>query len=162
MNLPASAQQVVDNIIDEAHLEHEGVARDVAVGIVEKMQALEGSGVLWVATYLDSILVNGAARMYADWRRRYEVAGKTKVGTEVSVPAFGGVTRKAEDGSTVHVQMSLRGMSLADLREMRDRKASMRDTLSAEIKVYDALIELMQDYSLSTAGEALDLMAVAA
>lgn len=162
MNLPASAQQVVDNIIDEAHKENEGVARDVAVSIVEKMQALEGSGVLWVATYLDSILVNGAARMYAEWRRRYEVPGRTKAGTELSVPAFGGVKRKADDGSTIYVQLSLRGMTLAELRQVRDHKAAMRDTLSGEIKVYDALIELMEERHLATAGDALDLMGMAA
>lgn len=154
MKLPATAQQVIDNIVDESHEEHQGIPREVSIGIVERLRALEGSGVPWVAAFVDDMLVTAAGRLYAEWRRRHEIAGKTKAGTPINVPAFGGVTRKSEDGTVVHVQLALDGMSLAELREMRDRRVAMRDTLSGEIKVYDALIEVMQERGLATAGEA--------
>lgn len=162
MKLPASCQQIVDSIIDEAHIECGGVPREVSEGIVERLNDLEGSGEAWVAAYNHDLSVSGANRIYADWRRRYEVSGKTKAGTPVSVPAFGGVTRKDEDGTVVHVQMALKGMSLAELREMRNRKARMRDTLSGELKVYDALIEIMVEKGLDCAGDALGLLGAAA
>lgn len=162
VKLPAAYQQIVDSIIDEAHAEHGGVPRDVSEGIVERLTALEGSGEMWVAAYNHDLLVSGAARLYSDWRRRYEINGKTKAGTPVTVPAFGGVTRKDDDGVVVHVQMALEGMTLAELREMRNRKARMRDTLSGEIKVYDALIDLMVEKNLACAGDALALIQKAA
>ncbi len=158
MKLTADRQAIVDQIIDDAHTEKLGIPRDVSREIVDSFHALEGSGEPWVAVYIDDLLRSGAGRLYADWRRRYEVDGKTKAGTAFRVPAFGGVTRKAEDGSVVHVQMSLEGMTPAELREHRDRKAQMRDTLSGEIKVYDALLEIMGQKSCTTAGEALAFM----
>lgn len=162
MKLPVAHQQIVDSIIDEAHTEHAGVPRDVSEGIIERLSALEGSGEMWVAVYNHDLQVSGAARLYADWRRRYEISGRTKAGTPVTVPAFGGVTRKDDDGGVVHVQMALEGMTLAELREMRDRKARMRDTLSSEIKVYDAVIDLMVERGLSCAGDALSILRDAA
>ena len=162
MKLTGRQQQIVDDIIDEAHREHEGVTSEVTAGIIQRLQDLEGSGEPWVSAYIDSLAEVGAGRGYADWRRRHEIPGKTKAGTEITVPAFGGVTRKAEDGSVVYVQLALPGMTLGELRDLRNRKAAMRNTLSGEIKVYDALIDLMVEHDLATAGEALALMGEAA
>lgn len=154
-------QQILDDIIAEAHEEHGGQTSEVKRAIVASLHDLEGSGVAWVGATIDACTETGAARMYADWRRRSTVFATTRKGTELDMPAFGAVTER--DGDViVYVQVALEGMSLDNLRERRDRLSKQRNTLSREIQLLSDLIAVMEaDPSLLTAGDALERLAAA-
>lgn len=166
MKLEPAQQQIIDDLIaeaDAANIDQAGAAenRVVAEHLVAALDDLEGSGRRWVADYIKGLTVSGAMSKVAEWRRRYEIKGTTKKGTKVTAPAYGAVRSIDEDGTVRFLQMRLEGMSVVELQDLKSRKARMRDTLSAEIKFYDALIETMEERKLATAGEALDLLGAA-
>ena len=163
MRLEPSRQQVIDDIIHDAHFADERiVTSEVAARIVEELLSTEASGHAWISEYLNDLAAKGAAKVYADWRRRYIHKGKTKKGTEVEVPVYGAVREVGEAGVIVHTQLPLFAMTLEQVRARRDQLARTRDTLSAEVRFFSDLADLMaSDASLRTAGEALARLEVA-
>lgn len=150
-------QQIVDDVIRDAHEADERiVTREVARRIIDELHALEGSGARWIGDLIDSLAETGAQKLYADWRRRQSIRSRTRKGTEVDIPIYGAVREQAEDGSIVYTQLALFTMTLAQVVERRDQLARQRDTLSAEVRFFADLAEIMEaDPSLKTAGEAL-------
>lgn len=156
-------QQVIDDVIHDAHFRRtEIVASEVAAEIVDELQGLEAGGQTWIAGYLDDLAAKGAAKVYADWRRRYRIDGKTKKGTEVEVPVYASVRKRDDEGNVVYTQMRLADMTLDELKAKAEHIGRTRDTLSVEYRFYSDLIELMQaDDSLHTAGDAMERLAAA-
>lgn len=156
-----SRQQIVDDIIHDAHFRRdEIVTAEVAAEIVDELHAAEGAGHQWVADFLDDLAAKGAAKVYADWRRRYRVEGTTRKGTDVDVPAYAAVRRIDDEGKVVYHQMRLADMTLPQLEAKAEHIGRTRDTLSVEYRFYRDLIELMQaDATLVTAGDALARLA---
>lgn len=150
-------QQVVDDIIHDAHHDADRiVSSEVAAVVLDELRNLEAGGVGWVADVLDGLLLRGVARMCADWRRRYSHTGRTKKGTEVEIPVYGAVRETDDDGQVVHVQLALFSMTVEQVEQRRDALARQRDTLSAEVRFFSDLADVMRaDPSLTTAGEAL-------
>lgn len=149
-------QQLVDDIIHDAHHGRDRiVAAEVAAVVVDELRNLEAGGHRWVADYLDSLLMVGVKKMCADWRRRFSHAGTTKKGTEVEVPVWGAVREAGDDGEVIHVQLSLFSMTLDQVRQRRDTLARQRDTLSAEVRFFSDLADLMEEHGHATAGDAL-------
>src|SRR5690606_728324 len=106
--------------------------------------------------YIDELAAKGAAKVYADWRRRYRIDARTKKGTAVDVPEYAATRRHDDDGAVVYTQMRLMDMTLPQLEAKAEQIGRTRDTLSAEYRFYRDLIEIMQaDESLRTAGDAM-------
>jgi hypothetical protein len=155
--MKTSRRQVIDDLIHDAHFGRaEVVTRKVAAEIVDELHGLEASGHEWVSEYLDQLAVKGAAKVYADWRRRYRVGSRTKKGTALDVPAYAAVRKHDDRGAVVFAQMHLEDMTLPQLEAKAERIGKTRDTLSVEYRFYRDLIELMQtDAALATAGDAI-------
>lgn len=149
-------QQIIDDVIRSAHEAGSEITSEVAGRIVSDLHDLEGSGHAWIADYIDDLAGKGAAKVYADWRRRYTIDARTTKGTPLELPAFAAAKRRDEDGQVVYTQMRLLDMTLPQLQERRSRMRKTRDTLSAEIRLVSDLIDAMEaDPSLITAGDAL-------
>lgn len=150
-------QQVIDDLIHDAHFRRsEIVASEVAAEIVDELHGMEASGHQWVSDYLDDLAAVGAAKRYADWRRRYRVESSTKKGTPVDVPEYAAVMKRDDEGQVVYTQMRLADMTLPQLEAKAEQIGRTRDTLSVEYRFYRDLIDVMKaDPSLSTAGEAI-------
>lgn len=156
-------QQMVDDIVHDAHHDAERiVAGEVAAVVLDDLRNLEAEGHRWVGDVLDRLLLAGVGKMCADWRRRYSHKGTTRKGTEVEVPVYGAVRETDDDGTVVHVQLALFSMTLEQVRQRRDTLAKQRDTLSAEVRFFTDLAEVMEaDRTLLTAGHALAHMEAA-
>lgn len=157
-----SRQQIIDKIIRAAHERRsEIVTSEVAAEIVEELHELEAFGHEWVSEYLDRLAAKGAAKVYADWRRRLRgPRARTKKGTPVDMPAFAAFRRVADDGSARHVHLPLTAMSLSQVQAKADQVRKQRDTMSVEYRLLADLVEIMQaDPSIATAGEAMDRLA---
>lgn len=154
-------QQMIDRIIKAAHERRaEAVTSEIAAEMVEQLHELEAFGHAWVAEFLDDLAEDGAAKKYADWRRRHRIGSKTKKGTEVDVPAFAAVRKQDDEGNVVYHQMRLEDMTLPQLEAKAEHIGKTRDTLSIEYRFYRDLIEMMQaDTTLVTAGDALARLA---
>lgn len=150
-------QQIVDDIIHDAHHGNDRiVSRQVAAEVVDELRNLEAGGHRWVADLLDKLLISGASKLCADWRRRHSHASKTKRGAEVEIPIYGAVTEPDEAGDPTVVQLTLFTLTLDQARQRRDRLARNRDTLSAEVRWFTDVIEIMEaDRTLATVGDAL-------
>lgn len=161
--MDSTRQQIIDDIIHDAHFRRgEIIASEVAAEIVDELRNLEASGKQWVAEYVDDLAAKGAAKVYADWRRRHRIDGRTKKGTEVDVPAFAAVRERDDEGNVVYTQMRLEDMTLPQLEAKAEAIGRTRDTLSVEYRFYRDLIEVMQaDSSLVTAGDAMARLAAA-
>lgn len=155
-------QQIVDDIIHDAHFRaDEIVTAEVAAEIVDELHGIE-SAHAWVADFLDDLAAKGAAKVYADWRRRYRIDGRTKKGTEVDVPAYAAIRKHDDGGKVIYTQMRLEDMTLPQLEAKAETIGRTRDTLSVEYRFYRDLIEMMQaDPTLLTAGDALARMEAA-
>lgn len=152
-------QQVIDDIISEAHEADSRSTSAAAERIVSELHNLEASGHAWITEFLDDLAQKGAARIYADWRRRIQHAGRTSHGAEVEIPVFGAVREVGEDGSVAYVQLALFSMTLPQVIERRNQLARQRDTLSVEVRFLTDLAEMMEaDPSLVTAGQAIARM----
>lgn len=156
-------QQIVDDIIHDAHFRSsEIIASVVATEIVDELRNLEASGAGWVAEFIDSLAAQGAAKKYADWRRRYRIESRTKKGTEVDIPAYAATRSHDDAGNVVYTQMRLEDMTLPQLVAKAQQIERTRDTLSVEYRFYSDLIEIMQaDESLATVGDAMTRLAAA-
>lgn len=156
-------QQIVDDIIHDAHHGKDRiVSSEVAQEVVDELRNLEAGGHRWVADLIDALLLRGAAKMCSDWRRRHNHKGRTKRGTEVEVPVYGAVRETDDDGQIIHVQLSLFTMTLEQAKARRDTLARQRDTLSAEVRWFSDLIEIMEaNRNLATVGDALALLEAA-
>lgn len=150
-------QQIVDDIIHDAHHGTDRIiASEVAAQALDELRNLEAGGHTWVADLLDGLLLRGVARMCADWRRRYQHTGKTKKGTEVEVPMYGAVRETNDDGEVVFVQLALFTLTLDQAKARRATLSRQRDTLSAEVRWFSDVIEIMEaDLSLATVGDAI-------
>lgn len=150
-------QQIIDDIVHDAHHGNDRiVSSEVAQIVVDELRNLEAGGHRWVEGVIDSLLLRGAAKMCADWRRRHQHAGHTRKGTEVEVPIYGAVRETDDEGNIVHVQLSLFTLTLEQAKARRDTLARQRDTLSAEVRWFSDLIEIMEaDRSLLTVADAL-------
>lgn len=159
--MDAARQQVIDDLIHDAHFRRdEIVTSEVAAEIVDELHALEASGHQWVSDFLDTLAAKGAQKVYADWRRRYRIDGRTKKGTELDVPAYAAIRKTDDEGNVVYTQMRLEDMTLPQLEAKAEAIGRTRDTLSVEYRFYRDLIETMQaDDSLRTAGDALRKLA---
>lgn len=155
--MEVTRQQVIDDIIHDAHFRApEAITSEVVAEIVDELHGLEAAGHDWVADYLDTLAAKGAAKVYADWRRRYTIDTTTRKGTGVTVPGFGSVLKRDDEGQVVYTQMRLLDMTLPQLIERRGRLAKTRDTLSIEVRLLSDLIEAMEaDASLVTARDAI-------
>lgn len=150
-------RQIIDDIIHDAHHGRDRiVSAEVAAVVVDEVRNLEAGGHRWVEGLIDRWLIIGAQKACADWRRRHQHKGRTRKGAEVEVPVYGAVRETGDDGQVVHVQLALFTMTLEQARERRDTLAGQRDTLSAEVRWFSDLIEVMEaDASLKTVGDAL-------
>jgi hypothetical protein len=81
-----------DDLIARAHRDHpNATSREVAARFVEY---LEGQGGSWARTYLRHLAVTGATVACRSWRlKQTPVAGATKKGHPVTLPAFVGRNR---------------------------------------------------------------------
>lgn len=149
-------RQIIDDIIHDAHNRERVVAGEVATEVLDELRNLEAGGQRWVADFIDNLLLRGVSRLCADWRRRYSHKGKTRKGSEVEIPEWGAVREAEDDGTTVHVQLSLFTMTLDQAKARRAALARQRDTLSAEVRWFSDVIEMMEaDPSLRTVGDTL-------
>ncbi len=150
-------QQIIDDIIHDAHHGRDKIVSvEVAAQVVDEVRHLEAGGHRWVAALIDRWVLVGAQKACADWRRRYQHKGKTRRGAAVEVPMYGAVRETGDDGEIVHVQLALFTMTLDQARERRDTLAGQRDTLSAEVRWFSDVIEMMEaDASLATVGDAI-------
>lgn len=150
-------QQLIDDVIHDAHFRRsEIIASEVAAEVVDELRNIEAAGHEWVATYLDDLAAKGAAKVYADWRRRHRIEAQTRKGTGIDVPAYAAVRKQDDEGNVVYTQMRLEDMTLPQLEAKAETIGRTRDTLSVEYRFYRDLIEIMQgDTSLLTAGDAL-------
>lgn len=150
-------QQILDDIVHDAHNGRDRVvSSQVAEEVVDELRNLEAGGHGWVAEVIDGLLIRGAAKMCADWRRRHQHIGHTKRGTEVAIPLYGAVQETSDDGEIVYVQLALFTMTLEQAKARRDSLARQRDTLSAEVRWFSDLVEIMEaDRTLATVGAAL-------
>lgn len=155
--MESTRRQIVDDLIHDAHHGKDRiVASEIAAEVVADLRNLEAEGHRWVSELIDRLLLAGAAKMCADWRRRYSHSGRTKKGTEVEIPKWGAVIEADDAGAPVHVQLALFTMTLDQARAKRDALVKGRDTLSAEIRWYSDVIEIMEaDPALRTVGDAL-------
>lgn len=155
--MESTRRQIIDDIIHDAHHGKDRfVSAEVAAEVVDEVRNLEAGGHHWVGDLIDRWLIAGAQKACADWRRRYQHPGRTRKGTEVDVPVYGAVRETNEAGEVVHVQLSLFTMTLEQARERRDSLAQQRDTLSAEVRWFSDVIEMMEaDKALRTVGDAL-------
>lgn len=155
-------RQIIDDIIHDAHHGRDRiVSSEVAAEVVDEVRNLEAAGHRWVADLIDKWLIAGAAKACADWRRRYQHAGRTNRGTEVEVPVYGAVRETSADGEIVHVQLALFTMTVEQVKERHATLARQRDTLSAEVRWFADLIEVMEARGCQTAGDAIALMEAA-
>lgn len=154
-------QQVIDDLIHDAHFRRtEIVASEVAAEIVDELHNLEAGGQTWIADFLDDLAAKGVQKVYADWRRRYRIDGRTKKGTELDVPAYAAIRKTDDDGNVVYTQMRLEDMTLPQLEAKAETIGRTRDTLSVEYRFYRDLIDAMKaDPALATAGDALRKLA---
>ena len=150
-------QQIVDDIIHDAHHGKDRIiSAEVAAEVVDELRNIEAEGHGWVAGLIDRWLIVGAQKACADWRRRHQHAGRTRKGTEVEIPIYGAVREVADDGEPVSVQLTLFTLTLDQAKQRRDALAKSRDTLSAEVRWFSDVIEIMEaDRSLRTVGDAL-------
>lgn len=150
-------RRIVDDIIHDAHHGKDRiVAREVAAEVVDEVRNLEASGLRWVETLIDSWLLAGAQKACADWRRRHMHPGRTKKGAEVDVPVYGAVRETTDEGEVVHVQLTLFTLTLEQAKARHNTLARQRDTLSAEVRWFADVIELMESNpALRTVGDAL-------
>src|SRR5690606_4470213 len=148
-------RRVVDDIIHDAHHGKDRiVAREVAADVVDEVRNLEASGATWVESLIDSWLLAGAMKACADWRRGHLHKGRTKKGAEVDMPIYGAVRDTDDAGETVYVQLHLFTLTLEQARIRRQALASQRDTLSAEVRWFTDVIELMEaNPELRTVGD---------
>ena len=150
-------RQLIDDIIHDAHFGRDKVvASEVAAQVLDELRNLEAGGHRWVAEMVDSLLLRGVGRLCADWRRRYSHKTTTRKGTAVEIPEWGAVIEATDDGEPVHVQLSLFTMTLDQAKARRASLARQRDTLSAEVRWFSDVIEMMEaDPALVTVGDAL-------
>lgn len=150
-------RQVVDDIIHDAHHGKDRiVSREVAAEVVDEVRNLEASGQGWVELLIDSWLLAGAQKACADWRRRHMHSGRTKKGTPVEVPVYGAVRQTDDSGEVVHVQLTLFTLTLEQAKLRHEGLARQRDTLSAEVRWFRDVVELMEaNPALRTVGDAL-------
>ena len=153
-------RQILDDIIREAHESHGGCSSDVKLAILDALSDLEASGAAWVTAELDRYAQAGAARAYADWRRRTQIRSKTRKGTNVELPAFGAVTEATDDGTRT-VQMLLEDLTIDQARERIARLAKSRDTYSREITLLRDAVALMEAEGIDRVGDALAKLAAA-
>lgn len=155
MKLHPDDRDVIHAILAEVHVPGRPT-REIAAEFATAVRDLEPSGLPWVSTYLDELVIIGAQKVCADWRRSRKGQAKTKKGTDTPVPAFVGQTDAA---TGVAVQLTFDGLSLPELRRHRQRLASQRNTLSTEIQYLADLIDVMEaDETVTTAGDAATVL----
>lgn len=148
-------QQMLDELIAGAHAGQGGRTTEVKHAILDGLRGLEGDHP-WVKEVLEQCLLAGVVKLYADWRRRYTIAGKTKAGDPLDVPRYGAVVERDEAGAASFRQMGLEEATLGQVRERYRRLVTQRNTISAEVAFLLRVIRVMEaDPSLTTAGEAL-------
>lgn len=133
--------------------------REVAIRFAREVRDLERLGEPWVEHFVESLVIEGAAKWLSDWRRTHRLKARTKKGTAVEPGHFAG--RRSADGS--YEQMPLLSMDLGALKAHAAKLAAQRNTLSIEIRFLRDLIEAMEaDETLTTAGDAFRKMGLAA
>lgn len=151
MRLHPDDRDVIHAILAEVHVPGRPT-REIAAEFAAAVRELEPSGLPWVSTYLDELVIVGAQKVCADWRRSQNTSAKTKKGTDTPVPAYVG-QNDAATGTAV--QLAFEGLDLDGLRRHRQRLAAQRNTLSTTIQYLADLVEAMEsDASIVTAGDA--------
>lgn len=155
MKLTPTERAVIDGTLAAVHLDGRP-SREIAVALID---SLDDTGLpkSFTNVYRRHLMILGASKVCADWRRRFTRKALTAKGTSVDAPVFAGA--RNEDGQ--HVQLRLAGMDLDALKAKRLQLSKSRNTLSREIQLLSDLIALMESDGLSTAGDALERMAVA-
>lgn len=148
-------QQMLDDLVAGAHAAHDGRTAEVKHAILDGLRGMEAEHP-WVKEVLEQDLLAGVVKHYADWRRRYTIAGKTKTGDPLDVPRYGAVVERDEEGAASFRQMGLEEATLGQVQERYRRLVTQRNTISAEAAFLLRVIRAMEaDPSLTTAGEAL-------
>lgn len=162
MRLDPEATSLLSDLMQEAHSENmtpNGAApSSVAATFVSKLRHLEPFGHEWVNDVLDRLTTTGALKAAADWRRTHMVPAKTKRGKVVDLPEYAGSTRIDDAGKTKHVQVPLATMSVTAMRAHKVALERQRNTLSARISAYDAILAIAEAEGCTTA-EALERIA---
>lgn len=132
---------------------------DVAMHFVDELKRLEGSGSHEIKAFLDRLMVAGASKWLASWRRRNLIPAKTARGKKCELPQHAGVI--GEDGK--YMQLPLMGMDVDTLRKHMEKLERHRNTLSIEITVLRDLITAMESNpNLRTVGDAFRKLGLAA
>ena len=164
MKLDPSIRQIIQEEIDAAHndatTDGKFRSREVAAALVHRLEDMQRFGAPWVRAYLRDLAITGAMRPCADFRRRGQVAARTKRGKRVLLPLF---TAAGRDAQGRPVQGRFDDLTLAQLAAKRNSMAKTRDTYSAEVATYDALMAFMAaNPQIRTTGEARAAMERAA
>lgn len=155
MKLNPDDRDVIHAILAEVHVPGRPT-REIAARFATAVRDLEPSGLPWVTTYLDELVIVGAQKVCADWRRSQNTSAKTKKGSSTPVPAYVG-QNDAVTGAAV--QLVFDGLDLDGLRRHRQRLAAQRNTLSTTIQYLADLIEVMEaDDTVRTAGDAATVL----
>jgi len=155
VKLHPNDRDVIHAILAEAHVPGRPT-REIAAHFAAAVRDLEPSGLPWVSTYLEELVIVGAQKVCADWRRSQNGKAKTKKGTDTPVPAFVG-QNDAATGTAV--QLTFDDLDLDGVRRHRQRLAAQRNTLSTTIQYLADLVEVMEsDESIATAGDAATVL----
>lgn len=154
-------QQIIDEIIREAHEDCDGITSKVKVQIVAEVEDLLGAGKPWTPSLLRTWAEIGARTAYTDWRRRHMGRGKTRKGTELDVPEFAAV-RRIDENEVVYQQRELDDLTLEEVLAKAQAVGKQRDTLSVRYRYYADLAEIMaSDPTITTVREARERLAAA-
>lgn len=134
-------------------------ARAAAGFLLDLIEDAEGIDPAAVEAYRYTLARAGAQKACADWRRTHRVTTTTGKGVEVELPRYAGVRRVDDEGTFEHVQLSLPGMTLDELKAHREKLGRQRDTLSIEVSALDNLISVMESKGYDLVSEALEHLA---
>lgn len=125
---------------------------DTAMTMVDD---LAGSGAPWVDEWVRSMLRRGVAEELTKVRGKERRQAHTSRGTEVDVPAYGGVRRIGDDGRDEYHQLAFDGMTPDELESWIVDRQKSRDTLSREIQWAQDVLRIARAERMATCGPAI-------
>ena len=119
------------------------------------LDSLAGSGAEWVDEWVRSMVRKGLSEELTKRRSRMRRITHTSHGTEVDVPAYGGIRRIGDDGQDEYHQLAFDGMTPDELESWIVDRQKSRDTLSREIQWAQDVLRLAREQRMSTIGPAI-------
>ena len=145
---------IADDLLDDALITSTNTTEQIETAM-DMLDDLAGSGAEWVDEWIRSMIRKGLSEELTKRRSRMRRIAHTSKGTEVDVPAYGGIRRIGEDGRDEYHQLAFEGMSPDELESWIVDRQKSRDTLSREIQWAQDVLRIAREKRMATIGPAI-------